>query len=510
MKRHSLFVFWMLLVLCFGLTGCNMEGKRTLHIDDQADILSPEDSSRLSAFFHNGSYDEVYLFTVPDSMSYAEAMDYKSPQDRVPWSDRLYTYRIYYFSEMHWVKVSIPSYRENDFNRKGSLHLYHIQHDLNQYSDPMEDVFIPLLTDITELSSERVSRFATASSVLSVVEYLNEALILPSNNFLHVMIFRAPLWLALTWIHVFKGAGWPILCMLLLLIGLSVAQHITKKHVRLYGVLYVFHLLAFICLVFCTVPSYDTTYLVAEMGFTKAAAVLDTTYLNMESMGSSWLGAIIFCVLYVVHRILSYYRKKDSKETDGSEEEGTGLMFVLAFLMPKYIVWAVCAFLLQRIICADFLREAKPKGLPAPSVTRLVIVLLLCYVYLVFMFNWWLYHTGVFHASYAWAANGLLSAFSTLESLWTDLIKGIFAFGFYGAIYLAVMPLIKTGDKMDQYFQAYLTQPNMTDEQKDKVGDLVMSALGWSLIFLLSTLLPLWICAVNIESGISLFMFLDS
>lgn len=503
----KLFIFLVTGIMAFGLVGCSGKGECTLHISDEARVLSDKDNAMLMRLFEKGVYNEVYLFTVPDSMSYAEAMDYRSPNDKVSWFQRNSVFRVYYFPATKWVRVSVAANRQNDFDRQYALPLYRIQHKLCWNNAPTKDALFYIMRDIASVTSERVSWLSPASSILSVVDWLNEALILPSNNLLHVLFFRAPLFVSLFWVSVFNGVLWPISIMIVLLIALSFARNGTKKHVRIYNLLYYFHMLMLVCLVFLAVPSFDTVYLILDMGFGRAAGILDATYMRAEAMEHTWVGSVLFILLYIAHRVLSYYIPKDALAGDSESEQidkkantladnfnGAVLMFILAFLMPKYIVWAVCAYLVQQIICRDILRQSSPKGKFYGSDEELVVVNSVFFGYFIFLLDWFVCHITNISATYLWASEWLASMHASLGTFWANaiwlIVCLILGAGASVAVILYMVVIWDFADMSTTHFT------NAEDKQLT-MSKKFIQLIGSTLLVWIASLLCLWMYAVQ-------------
>lgn len=509
MKHHLFLVALILSVM--GLSSCQKKDGQ-LFISDDANILTEQDEARLTKMFTDSSYKDVYLFTVPENMTYAEAMDYRSPNDKVSWFKRNYVFKVYYFPQQKWFRVSISAERQNDFQRKYMIPFYHLQHDIDGFSDDMDDVLVPVLKAVLDLSDERASVWASATSILSIVDYMNEELILPSDNLFHLLFFRVPLYISLLWVNVFKGTGWPIALLTLLLIVISFCRNITKKHVWMWSILYVVHLLAFVVLIFLTVPSFDTMQLIKDMGWTQAGVILDNAYMRAEAMEHSWVASVIFIALYLIHRVLGYYMKEDplagksqSEQTDKKTEtasdqaQGTIMMFILAFMFPKYIVWAVSAYLLQQIICSDILRQEKPQGAPASSIFAVAIVISLCCMYFMVMLDWWICTFSHIGATYRWASEGLSSLLIRLDGSWwarivDDLTGFVVVFAGFGTVILGCVSLFTIESYVDLSANAGGDQ---SDEMKYKVGKAVLNAVGMVLLTWIASLVFLWTVAVN-------------
>lgn len=408
----KLFFACAIIITALGFTSCK-DDRYTLHISDDVNILTEQDKAKLHSLFSDSAYNATYLFTAPDNLTYEEAMSYRSPNDEGGWK----AFRVYYFPHQKWIRVYAPADRENIFQQKCSLPLYHIQHNADAFSDDIEDILLPVLTDIAEITSEKPSSVSTiGSSILSVVEFLNEFLILPSDNFFHLLFFRIPFCLSLIWIYLFGGTGWPIAIAVLLLIAISIVRVISKQHVRIFSILYVIHFLVFICLIFLTVPSYDTMHLVRDLGFTQTSAILDAAYMRTEAMGHTWLGGIVFIILFLIHRIWGYYLQNDplggkteaeqldrKSQVFGDNFLSSLFMFILVFTSPKYIVWAVCAYLFQQIICSDTLRQNKPEGKQVSSTMEAAALIWAIYLYFMIMIIWWICTFDNIGVTYQWA-----------------------------------------------------------------------------------------------------------
>ena len=492
-----------IIIVAFSVTGCALKGDREFYIYDEARILSDADKDAMADIFEGKVYNDVYLFTVPKKMTYAEAMDYKSPNDDVSWLQRNNVFRVYYFPQMKWVRVSVSANRKNDYDRKYAIPLYHTQHHAQNAKDPANEVLMPILRDISTLTSQPVSWLAPASSILSVVEWLNEEFILPTNNLLHVLFFRFPLYLSLLWVRVFHGTGWPIFFLILALIALSFARSFTDKHVWIYSMLYVLHLLVLVCLVFLVVPSYDTMSLVREMGMNDVAGILDANFMKAEASEHTWLGSILFILLYLAHRVLGYYLVKaplTDKSNEQQMEEKTNtfadkstqvlLMFILSFMMPKSIVWAVCAYLLQQIICSDLLRQSKPEGAPIGSMLELQLLITLPIVYFIILLDWYVVHLSWIDTTYLWFTRVLLfiargsdpGVYVTLGLMLASIIGVCWLLWYMGKRFWT--------EYLQDFIKAFLIlSSDGSEEHKEAMGISMMKSLGWSLATWLATLL---------------------
>lgn len=389
-------------VAAFSLVSCSNKGDCSLHVYDDAHILSPLDKEKLNEPFKGKVYNEVYLFIVPDSMSYAEAMDYKSPNDKVGWFQRNHVFRVYYFPRTKWLRVSVAANRKNDFDRKYLASLYHIQYLTQRTEDPVNISLKPVLANIADVTSSRVSWLGPASSILSVVDWLNEEMILPSYGFIHLLFFRVPLWVALGFVRAFHGFGWPIALMVILLISIAILRAIFPSHRFLLQLAYALVMISLVCMVFLTVPSFDTIMLVREHGMTDSSRLLASLYSNIKSASPSWVGGLIFAVLFFIDAgckmLFAYYsNKNDEKKADeelskqASDSLGGNniLMLILAFMMPQCIVWAVCAYLFTRILCSYFIPRPTGGFKPAASSTEFLVAIYALAIYVFLMFTWY-------------------------------------------------------------------------------------------------------------------------
>ncbi len=367
-------IHWLIVSLCLLLVSCNNQKQAIVTIDDQTGIISSADSAAIVHLFDSCFNQNIYLSVFKGAQSYQEALD-NNPKANIPLRQRGTSLAVAYYVANNYIFVSVPMAYQNTYDSKYAVQMFELQSYALTHKQDKDNIKAAMGLMAQMLQHKQNFFVKLASSITSVVDYFNEALIMPSRSFLHFMFFRIPLLYSLIYVRLTGSIGWSICIAIILLIVIAFLRNMTEGHRLAFSILYVFQFLSLLCLIFFSLPSFDTVMMMRETGLFHSSDILLNLYCNASSTSSSITAAVVFIVLYLirfafemVQHIYNYNSLIEMKQEDLaneylsklSDEKGDKLpatigLFVLVFLLPKLIVWAVCAYLFQQIICSDLL-----------------------------------------------------------------------------------------------------------------------------------------------------------
>ena len=501
MKKFASFLI-ILMAMCL-MTACGKSKEPAeVNIIDDAYLLKPSEKELLVHLFDACKGKAVKIVISPEDLTYEQEMDAKAEAGLtfrpLEWK---YDVAITYFREQKHLFVEIQSARyQNLYDRKYAQPIYCLQAQTKQRKD-FDNIALAAEQMAAMMQDSNWTR--AFSPLYSVVDYLNESLIQPSHNLLHLFFFRIPLYIVLCILFCVRSVGWTI-AIIMLLLFVWVWFYLTQpQHGLLLIICRWFHLLLLTTAICLIIPSYDMVTLIDEMGFSQVANILNTSFLNASSSGTGWGAAITFLLLNALYGGLILLATPKDKVSDlvSSQDTSDAVMkhigfIILAFMMPGNIVWAINAYVFEKIILL-FFRATFSGGALANRSSELATILGVAGLYILFIACWriflidwtgWHDFTGPFR-SYL----GQDGFFPGLV-LWTMII--VVGLGATACFFIGLIRFIDWWEELDKVSRNLMDLPRKNKEQSQEIYEkwtvniwhlviVLLHAIGFVLIAML-------------------------
>ncbi len=476
MKKIA-FIFSVLIALCSFSACSRSTDPAEVNIYDQAGLLSASEKEHLIHLFDSCYGKAIKIVIDPENLTYEQAMDAKAKAGLTfhPLENK-YDVAITYFPKHKRLFVDIQgSQYQNIYDRKFALPIYRIQAQTRKHKD--YDNIILSANQMADMlkHSDWTRAFAP---IYSIVDYLNDDLIRPSNKILHLFFFRIPLYIVLSILYCVHSLGWTI-AIIMLLLFVWIFFYIAKpEHGLLLTISRWFHLILLTTAICLVIPSYDTVTMIDNMGFSQAANILNTSFLNASSSGSGWFASIVFAILIILYGGLNVFTTPSDKIADmvGSQETADSVIkhigfVILSFIMPGNIVWAINAYLLEKILLL-FLRAASSGGSTAKKPSELSWIIVITSVYIIIitcwricLIDWSGWHNFTQPLSAFLNEDGFLTFFTNLAVVF------IFMVGIIGCSVTAFIKFLGWWGEVDKLSPQLLSLPHKDKKAADEIHE---------------------------------------